>query len=1047
MNERCCSNCGKAFQPGDTVCRFCGHILPIISKSSLTMMVGQVLQGRYELQEIIHSGGMGYIYLAKDKRLYDRHCVVKQVKEPIRSDQHQKKLEEEALRMAKLNHPSVAMILDHFIEGNLYFLVVELISGKTLSEIFKQRDGKLREQEVIQWAVSMCSVVEYLHREGVIHRDISPDNVMLTDNGTIKFIDFGTLRELTSLFGKGTVGIGKFGYTPPEQWQGKPEPRSDIFALGATIYNLLTGFLPLSQQYLKGQSPQTADFRPTFPPIRTKNQAITPFLESVLQKALNLDIAERYQTATQFNEDLKKAAKEEKREVPILNIDVSRINFSGIKHGDTATETFIVKNTGNGKLVGKISSSHQSITVSPSKINLEMGECRVEVKAHTKDITAGSTINCILNIISNGGNTEIPLILSTIKAPEAEPVPVLNVEKDQIVFKGAKPGISTSATFTIKNTGPGKLVGTITANQPWLSVSPSEISLETGKCNIKVLVRTNDFTPGSSPKAIINISSNAGNYPIPVILSIAEVSKKVKREPPKNITDTICPKCAVTNEKDLIYCKNCGTQLINETQSCINCGKDIPVNALYCRYCGYRLNTPVKAKTNRLLKQGKKRLIIVPSIFVIVMFSTAISITIFTQPAKVAQTISQSPTVTATPLPTTPASILPALEPDKGRIVFTSFKSPPQAITARSIKTDFFVGAGTCCNISSTDIVQLRSSGINDFLLEASWGKIETMPGSYGGHPTPGVTGISLIQKINANLTGYWLIFLRDESRMIPEFTKGKNYTEIKQMLANYVKAMVQRYPGVKIWDLQQPIVQNAFGWSKEECYDIFVSASKWVHAANPQAKVMINMNPNLNLNTAYDPNKVIDDLLSRGMEADIIGVGLHYASSVNNRDADLFPKLDWTLGRIDVFRKYKLPIILTSVDVPAMLMGRDVTAIQANYLEALLRKCKSDKDVMGVYWLYYYDNPTCGIPSPGLVNLDRSHRPVMDRLGKLIDEWNPKTTLQVNDKGYVDIAPGLYDISFEADKDEFYNTTAVYRVNILNSISNKISPAGLTTN
>jgi len=297
-----CPNCGKPYNPGDEVCQTCGYILPF---SADVLAPGTVLHDRYEIQELFHTGGMGYVYLAKDKNLYDRLRIVKQVKEPVKSDAELlKKLQEEAVSMAKLDHPDVAMILDHFVEGNYYFLVVERISGQTLREVFDDRHGQLTEQEVVGWAISMCDVLSYIHGEGVIHRDISPDNIMLTGKGTIKFIDFGTLRELRDIASRGTAGIGKIGYTPPEQWLGKPVRQSDIFALGATIYRLLTGFLPLSKEYLSGQGSQKEDFNPIFPPVRQKNAGVSRKLEAVLQKALRLDVHGRYSSATEFGQAL-----------------------------------------------------------------------------------------------------------------------------------------------------------------------------------------------------------------------------------------------------------------------------------------------------------------------------------------------------------------------------------------------------------------------------------------------------------------------------------------------------------------------------------------------------------------------------------------------------------------------------------------------------------------------------------------------------------------------------------------------------------------------
>ena len=119
--------------------------------------------GKYEVQQLLHSGGMGYIYLVKDKDLFDRLCVLKQVRERIRSEEHLKKLEEEALRMSRLNHPNIAMIFDHFIESGYYFLVEEYISGKTLSEVFRERQDPLDEDEVVSWAISICDVIAYIH--------------------------------------------------------------------------------------------------------------------------------------------------------------------------------------------------------------------------------------------------------------------------------------------------------------------------------------------------------------------------------------------------------------------------------------------------------------------------------------------------------------------------------------------------------------------------------------------------------------------------------------------------------------------------------------------------------------------------------------------------------------------------------------------------------------------------------------------------------------------------------------------------------------------
>jgi len=190
--------------------------------------------------------------------------------------------------------------------------VVEHVDGKTLEEIFNERGGSVNcveEAEVLNWAVQICKILRFIHEHGVVHRDISPSNLMLNDMGDIVFIDFGTLRELKQVASGGTAGIGKFGYTPPEQWAGKPVPQSDIFALGATMYYLLTGHLPVSKKYIAQGDPETSDFSPVFSPIRAVNSRVSKELEQVLLRALELNVNRRYQSPDEMRLELEMLGK------------------------------------------------------------------------------------------------------------------------------------------------------------------------------------------------------------------------------------------------------------------------------------------------------------------------------------------------------------------------------------------------------------------------------------------------------------------------------------------------------------------------------------------------------------------------------------------------------------------------------------------------------------------------------------------------------------------------------------------------------------------
>jgi tRNA A-37 threonylcarbamoyl transferase component Bud32 len=208
---------------------------------------GKMLQnGKFKISSLLTAGGLSAIYLAEkpDKRV----VVLKEaVVPPYANEETKRKAKElfdrEARFMVKLQHPRIARVFDHFVEGDRDYLVLEYIPGQSLRQLIT-RDGPQSEDKVLDWALEIACILEYLHCQEppVIHRDVSPDNLVLRENGTVYLIDFGAANEFVGT-ATGTL-IGKQSYIAPEQFRGKAEPKSDIYGLGGTLYYLLTGSEP-----------------------------------------------------------------------------------------------------------------------------------------------------------------------------------------------------------------------------------------------------------------------------------------------------------------------------------------------------------------------------------------------------------------------------------------------------------------------------------------------------------------------------------------------------------------------------------------------------------------------------------------------------------------------------------------------------------------------------------------------------------------------------------------------------------------------------------
>jgi hypothetical protein len=246
---------------------------------------GTLLLDRYLIVQRVGGGGMGSVYQARDKRLADRLCAVKEMIE-LFADQTQraKAVEDfrrEAAVLAQLKHPSIPTIYDNFIEAGRYYLVMEWIGGGDLAEQMRMHGGVVDEEKVTEWAYQICDVLYYIHSQKppIIYRDLKPANLMLDDAaGRVMLVDFGIARVVRPTE-KGVTAIGTMGYAPPELFAGKVEPRSDIYSLGATMFHMLTGSDPQDNPLL------IFDFSKNPRPCQI-NPLISPEMERILIKTV-----------------------------------------------------------------------------------------------------------------------------------------------------------------------------------------------------------------------------------------------------------------------------------------------------------------------------------------------------------------------------------------------------------------------------------------------------------------------------------------------------------------------------------------------------------------------------------------------------------------------------------------------------------------------------------------------------------------------------------------------------------------------------------------
>ncbi len=294
-----------------------------------------VLAERYELGEKLGSGGMSTVYEARD-RILERTVAVKVLAEHLSDDDRfVARFRREALAVARLLHPNIVQVYDTGEDNGRYFIVMERVQGRSGSQILRS-EGIIDPTETVEIGVQACAGLEYAHRNGVIHRDIKPGNLMVTGGSVdpgggeliCKITDFGIARavEQTRITQVGSV-VGTAAYLAPEQVRGdEATPATDVYALGVVLYQFLTGRLPYEGSSLAELAIRQQNEKPL--PPETYNSDVPAMVSAAVMRALDADPAVRYVSAAEMSDGLERGLRGEDVTVALTRADDDLAGYS-----------------------------------------------------------------------------------------------------------------------------------------------------------------------------------------------------------------------------------------------------------------------------------------------------------------------------------------------------------------------------------------------------------------------------------------------------------------------------------------------------------------------------------------------------------------------------------------------------------------------------------------------------------------------------------------------------------------------------------------------
>ena len=288
---------------------------------------GMMLDGRYELVELIGSGGMAVVYKAMCHRL-NRYVAVKIMRpELAKNEKFRRRFQTESQAIAKLSHPNIVGVYDVSRTDHIEYIVMELIDGITLKQ-YLQDHGPIDAPQAVDFSLQIARALSHAHGKGIVHRDIKPQNILVVEDGVIKVADFGIANLQSEVPDVENEAIGSVHYISPEQARGLPvDGRSDIYSLGIVMYEMLSGKLPFDGDDDRTVALKHLSAVPT--PLREITPSVPEALEKIVMKAMNASLDERYQTADALVADLEALQKTINGSLDILEGGVAPLSIAG----------------------------------------------------------------------------------------------------------------------------------------------------------------------------------------------------------------------------------------------------------------------------------------------------------------------------------------------------------------------------------------------------------------------------------------------------------------------------------------------------------------------------------------------------------------------------------------------------------------------------------------------------------------------------------------------------------------------------------------------